>query len=293
METYQIQEYNQTAAAISLLRDKYAGPFDTTTKEGMATAKVARAEVRGYRTTVEKLRVELKNPLLERGKLIDAEAKRITAELANIEEPIDAAIKAEERRKEEERAAKARAEAERVERIKANITAIRQKVTTAIGKNADAIANALDWARNYQPDPTDFSEYLPEAIAARNEVRAVLETMLNERRAADAEQARIKADREELARLRATVAALPTPGSESGLEYLAKTLAPPPELSAAPAPPTTSTKPNGRGKRAPALTPLQALIAQVKAGNCRFEDAIEMAYKLGYDDGVIAATTAQ
>lgn len=118
-------------------------------------------------------------------------------------------------------------------------------------------------------------EYLPDAIAARNEVRAIMDTMLNERRAADAEQARIQAEREELALLRAAVAALP------------------PELSAAPAPPANGAKANNRRRKKAALTPLEALIAAVRAGNSRFEDAIHSAYKLGYDDGVLAATTTQ
>ena len=56
--TYEITEYQQTAAAIAILREKHAGPFDTTTKDGMNTAKEARAEVRGYRVSVEKLRTE-------------------------------------------------------------------------------------------------------------------------------------------------------------------------------------------------------------------------------------------
>lgn len=274
METYQIQEYNQTTAALSLLREKYSGPFDATTKEGMAAAKAARAEVRGYRTTIEKLRAELKNPLLERGKLIDAEAKHITAELASIEEPIDAAIKAEERRKEEEKAAKARAEAARVERIKANLTAIRQKVTTAIGKHANIIADALDWANNYQPDPTEFAEYLPEAIATRNEIRAVLETMLNERRAADAEQARIQAEREELARLRAQVATQQQP----------------------PTPPEPKRPKRGVARAQEIIEkpdPLAELIRAFKAGETTIDGAMKDAYALGYEAGKAEAINAQ
>ncbi|MDG4594203.1 MAG: hypothetical protein P9F75_00665 [Candidatus Contendobacter sp.] len=277
--TYEITEYNATAAAIAILRDKHAGPFDATTKEGMALAKEARAEVRSYRTSVEKLRAELKAPLLERGKQIDAEAKRITAELTRIEEPIDAAIKAEERRKEEEKAAKARAEAERVARINARLLNIRRIPTSLMGRPASEIETEIARMIAYQPNPEEFVEFLPEALDARNEVRAVLETMLIERKRADEEKAKIQAEREELERLRAIVAANPP--------------APPPELSAAPAPPTPSTKPNGRGKKAPALTPIQSLIATAQAGNMKIEDAIQTAYKMGYDDGVVAATTAK
>lgn len=94
----QITEYNQTAAALTELRSRYVRQYDVSTTAGMAEAKAARATVRGYRVALEKTRVEIKAPALERTRLIDAEAKRITAELLAIEEPIDAAIKAEERR---------------------------------------------------------------------------------------------------------------------------------------------------------------------------------------------------
>lgn len=271
---YEITEYQQTAAAIAILREKHAGPFDARTKEGLAAAKEARAEVRGYRTLVEKLRIELKAPLLERGKLIDAEAKRITAELASIEEPIDAAIKAEETRKAREKEEKARAEAERVTSLRSKIEMIRQPLADVIGKDAATLRGALEWVNAYQPDPAEFVEFLPEAIAARAEVRAILEAMLNERTRADAE-------REELERLRAQVAAQPP----------APQPAPTPELSAAPAPPANGTRTSGRGKKAPALTPLQALGAAVHAGTKQIDDAIQEAYKLGYADGFAAAET--
>ena len=114
-----IAEYRTTAAALALLRAKYAAPFDVTTGQGLAAAKVARAEVRGLRGALEKTRAEIKAPVLAQGQRIDAEAKRITAELLAIEEPIDAAIQAEERRKAEEKAARARAEAARVAGLQA------------------------------------------------------------------------------------------------------------------------------------------------------------------------------
>lgn len=85
---YQIAEYNQTAAALAELRTRYVRPYDVSTTAGMTEAKAARAEIRGYRVALEKTRVEIKAPALERTRLIDAEAKRITAELLAIEEPI-------------------------------------------------------------------------------------------------------------------------------------------------------------------------------------------------------------
>ena len=140
----QITEYNETAAAIAVLREKYCTVFDVQTTKGMDEAKKARAEVKGYRVALEKVRVELKAPALERTRLIDAEAKRITTELLAIEEPIDQTIKAEERRKEEEKAAKAKAEIARIAEIAAKISIIRNQVGAVANQPAAIISAELE-----------------------------------------------------------------------------------------------------------------------------------------------------
>lgn len=212
-DQYQIAEYNQTAAALAILREKYCGPFDVTTTKGMTIAKEARAEVKGYRVVLEKLRVELKAPALERTRLIDAEAKRITAELLAIEEPIDAVIKAEEQRKEEEKAAKARAEAARLAGIAAKISAIRNRVSAVAHQSAAIIKAELEKVQKLELSEAEFQEFLPDALEALAETRKDLEAALNAHllyeaeqaritAAQEAEAARIKAEREELARLR-------------------------------------------------------------------------------------------
>ena len=206
-EQTDIAEYRTTAAALALLREKYGNPFDVTTSQGLTAARAARAEVRGYRVALEKTRAEIKAPVLLRGQLIDAEAKRITAELLAIEEPIDAAIKAEERRKEAEKAAQARAEAERLAALVARVQAIRERVLTVANRDAAAIRAALADARAFEPDPDAFAERWPDAMKAIAEVRLALETLLAEREAREEreaeEAARLQAEREELARQQA------------------------------------------------------------------------------------------
>lgn len=203
-ESFQIVEYNTTAAALTELRARHGGPFDVSTSKGMTAAKEARAEVKGYRVALERLRVELKAPALERTRLIDAEAKRITAELLAIEEPIDAAIKAEEKRKEEEKAAKARQEAARVAAIAARISGIRNRVGTVANQPAATIRATLEQVHNLDLVPRDFEEFLPDALQALDETRAALATLLLERVAYEEEQARLQAEREaEQERLRA------------------------------------------------------------------------------------------
>lgn len=218
MNELKIAEYNETAAAIAVLREKYCTVFDVATTKGMTVAKEARTEVRGYRVALEKLRVELKAPALERTRLIDAEAKRITAELLAIEEPIDAVIKAEEARKEEEKAAKARAEAARLAGIAAKISAIRQRMSLTVNKTSDQMKILLNETQTLELSPDEFQEFLPDALQALEETQNAIQTALDYAILYEAEQARIKAEqeaeaawlkaeREELARLREAEAA--------------------------------------------------------------------------------------
>jgi len=202
-----IVEYQTTTAALALLREQYAAPFEVTTAAGLAAARAARAEIRGYRTALEKTRAELKAPVLARGHWIDAEAKRITAELLAIEEPIDAAIQAEERRKAEEKAARERAEAARIAALHAQIDAIRQRVLAVANRDATTLRAALADARAFAPDPDAFAERWPDAMQAIAEVRQALATLLAERETLEARQAeaaaRLQAEREALARQQA------------------------------------------------------------------------------------------
>jgi len=198
MTAYQITEYNETAAAIAMLRNKYNTVFDVSTPKGLNAAREARAEVRSYRVSLEKLRVEIKAPALERTRLIDAEAKRITAELLAIEEPIDAVIKAEETRKAEERAAKERAEQARIAEIQNRITAMRGAVTAAFNKPPSFTAELMVKVRAVPVTAVEFSEFLAVAETAKTETLETLAGLLAEQQAHEAEQARIAAELEDL-----------------------------------------------------------------------------------------------
>lgn len=292
-EQYQIQEYSQTAAAIALLRQKYGNvAFDVATTKGMDAARQARAEVKGYRVALEKLRVELKAPALERTRLIDAEAKRITADLLAIEEPIDQQIKAEEQRKEEEKAAKARAEAARLAAIAAKISALRNRVSEVANQPAEVIRAALDQAMALELAPEAFQEFMPDASAALDETRQALHVALNARIEYELEQARIKdaqeaeaarlqAEREELERLRAAEAAR----LQAEREAMERQRA---ELEAkqrALAEQARVTKLPSKGKTADPVADLK----QALDANPETAKALDAAYQRGYQAGLTAA----
>ena len=111
-----IEEYAKTEMALVELERRYKGiRYDVNTRDGLVAATKSRAELRTLRVALEKTRVAIKAPALKRTQEIDTEARRLTTAISALEDPIDAQIKAEETRKENERLAVERAEQERVE----------------------------------------------------------------------------------------------------------------------------------------------------------------------------------
>lgn len=313
-ESLEIAEYRTTTAALGLLRAKYTTPFEVTTSHGMSAAKAARAEIRGYRSALEKTRAAIKAPVWRHGQWIDAEAQRINAELLAIEEPIDAAIKAEEQRKAEAKAAQVRAEAARVAALAARIDGIRQRVIAVAHQEATVIRQALAQAQAFEPDPDEFAERWPDAMKAITETRRALETLCAEREARDARQAeenarlqtqrealarqqaeldqqrvadeaQRQAEREELARLRTAEQARERADRERQ-DAEAKTRAEEDRQQA------ERTAKAARTKKPAQIDPLAAIKDALAAGTLSGADAIDRAYRLGFADGEQARKAA-
>lgn len=87
--------------------------IDVSTKQGLALAVKHRAAFRTIRLEAENARVARKAPILAIGKLLDSRNHEIADEAIEEEERFDDAIKADERRKAEQRQAEIRAEQER------------------------------------------------------------------------------------------------------------------------------------------------------------------------------------
>ena len=199
-----IAEYSPTAAALADLRTRLGNvAYDLSTGKGMDIAKKDRAEVRGLRVALEAKRVELKAPALERSRLIDAEAKALTAELVALEQPIDAQIKAEEGRKAAEKAAKEQAEREAAAKVQTRFDDLRDVVGLMVGKASNVIACTYNEVAKFTPTLEDFGDRAGEAAQAKVQVLAKLEEMRDTAEAHEAEQARMEAERQELARQRA------------------------------------------------------------------------------------------
>lgn len=225
----QIGEYNATEAGLNALREKYEGVvFEVATTKGDKEARAARQELVKLRTSLEAKRKEIKAPALSYAQLIDTEAKRIEAAIKELESPIDAQIKAQEKidadaKAERERiAAEAKAADEaRIAGIKAKIEGIR---TLPFNSRADSLEDLQATLADLDTlDTTDgtFEEFAEEAEAvvtqAMTELLGMVETATQraaaeeilrvEREALALAQKKIDDDAAELAALRAEKAA--------------------------------------------------------------------------------------
>lgn len=201
--TTQIAEYSVTAAALAKLKERYSNvAWDLSTTKGDKDARAARLELVRLRTGLEAKRKELKAPALERSRLIDAEAKRITDELLAIEKPIDDLIKAAEDAKEAERNAKAQAESARIEKIQARLAEIRAAATGHGRANSDQLQTTINEVKALVLTEADYEEFLPAANMARGHTLEVLDDLLATALHHEAEARQIAAERAELAQLR-------------------------------------------------------------------------------------------
>jgi colicin import membrane protein len=198
-----VAEFDKVAAGLAELQKQYGGVvYDVTTTKGMDEAKAARAAVREPRYEIERVRKAAKAPILKLGKELDDRAKAITADILKIEEPIDEQIKNEEARKEAEKQAKIAAEQKRVADLQERVAELRGNRMLSPTSGSELIAEHISDLEGAAVDDT-FQEFREQAEAAKAEG---LEWLRNVHAAAvghEAEQARIKAEREELARLRA------------------------------------------------------------------------------------------
>lgn len=195
-------DIDAVSAGIADLRKRFDGAiFEVATATGMDDAKAARLAIRTPRYEVERIRKAAKAPILALGKKLDAEAARIESELLKIEQPIDQQIKAEEDRKEREKQAKIDAELKRVADLQERVAELRGNATLSPTSGADLIAEHIADLERIQVDES-FQEFQQQALDAQAAGLARLRAVYTAAVAHEAEQARIKAEREELARLR-------------------------------------------------------------------------------------------
>jgi colicin import membrane protein len=198
-----VAEFDKVAAGLAELQKLYGGVvYDVKAAKGMEEAKAARSAVRDPRYEIERVRKAAKAPLLKLGKELDSRAAEITADILKIEEPIDEQIKNEEARKETEKQARIDAELKRVTDLQERVTYLRGNQTLSSMTESTLLAEHIS---NLEGEPVDdsFEEFRQQAADAKAAGLVRLRQIHAAAIERETEQARIKAEREELAKLRA------------------------------------------------------------------------------------------
>lgn len=175
---------------------------DASTTAGMEICVKYRAAFRDdVRVAGEKARVERKAPILTIGKLLDSKYADLKNAVIPYEAKFDAAIKAEEKRKDDLK----KAEAEREEKVRLRIVAIRDLPLSAVGKSAAQVTEMIATLDADVPDES-FGKLRDAAVTARAEVLVKLADVRAAAIASEEEAARIAAERAELQQLREAAA---------------------------------------------------------------------------------------
>ncbi len=197
-----IVAYSRTEAALASLREKYKGiRYDLTTTAGDKAARAGRLELKTLRTDLEAKRKELKAPALDFGRKIDSEAARLTSEIQALEDPIDAQIRADEKRREDERRAREEAEAARKKVHTDAIGRISKYVELAADLPSERIAAGIAQLEAF--NLAGFEEFTAEATETRDRTLAALRTLHIKAKAREEEEARLAAQRIEQERIAA------------------------------------------------------------------------------------------
>lgn len=185
--TVEVAEFKQTDAALAQLREKYSVIPDANTTEGYEFVKAGCKELTGLRTAIENKRKEIKAPYIAAGQIIDAEAKRITAAIVELEDPLKAVKKEIDDREK-------RLKEERLARLNEKINDIRANVVKARSLNSSGIASLIS-AVDAIDATQDFYELTYEAVTARAETLKELGEMY-ERQLGFEENERVRLEEE-------------------------------------------------------------------------------------------------
>lgn len=198
LKSTHVVEYSVSDAAIEKLRERYSG-LTITDSHDYEKVRTAIADVRDIRVQVEKTRVELKADALAYGRKVDAEAKRITGLLLEIEEPLKL-----EKAKVDDEKARVKREKEEAEkaRIEAELKAKREAEEAAAKAERDRIAE--EQRIESERLAKERAALEAERAAAEEERRKAQAIIDEQNRLAqaklDEEAAKLKAERERLAR---------------------------------------------------------------------------------------------
>lgn len=172
-ETVNVEEFSKTKAGLAELNKRFKDfPEPALSKDNYDFVKDGIRELTTLRTTVEKKRKELKQPFIDAGRIIDAEAKEIIESIKELEDPMKEAKKEVDEKEKREKE-------ERIARLQARIDEMKHLERDARGQTSEGIISIIDQIE--MVEPADFYDLREEAMKVRNEVLDNLGAALSER----------------------------------------------------------------------------------------------------------------
>lgn len=169
--------------------------YDLTTTAGDKAARADRLELVTARTSIEKRRKALNEADQDRITVRNTVAKEVINEMAPYEDAVDALIKADEKRRADEKAAAEALRREAEEKVSNDINTIRNVLVEMTGKTSAEIGAAEQALREQEITTEAFGNRYGEAISAKDYVMRKLAEM--------GDATRNLEEREEAARLAA------------------------------------------------------------------------------------------
>ena len=185
-----LDEYKPIQKGLDELRERVTKThFDLATTEGEKNAREARRACVSLRTGTEAIRKKLNEDAQKHIKGVNSIAKEITAQISEIEDPLDERIKAKEEAQKAIAEAKRVAEETRVNSLKARLTHIRG-YATAFYKTSAEVLTAIERVAAIDVDDS-FQEFVKEAADAREDSIVKLNEALVDLQGREAESARL------------------------------------------------------------------------------------------------------
>lgn len=185
---------------LARLKEQYTEVPDCTTRDGYNLAKANRGELRKLRITVDDSRKKMTEEWRKKTAECNSIGKDIIGKIKELEEPLADAIKSEDTRKAEEKAAKVRAEQERVDAIRQRINDIGKLLHFAPGATSEDVKIVINeaWtALGEELNEENYAECIDEATKEHELVGYRLQDMLNATIAKEQREAKEEAKRKE------------------------------------------------------------------------------------------------
>jgi hypothetical protein len=197
-----VAEYQPLVVELAELKHQLAGvAYDLTDKRQEAAARADRRRCVTLRSQIQELHSQLKRPIIDRGRALDADLKRVTAAILEVETPIDQQILAHEAERERKAEERRRAEEAKAAAVRAEIVRAFSVPRTA-GQRLTA-AEWKGWIAHFEAETVSAERFPDFTVEAQEAKCAALEWCA----AALTEAERYESEQADLARQRAELAA--------------------------------------------------------------------------------------